>query len=264
MSKYFYDKNIQLVNQQDEIKVFDDNISQSLKTKVLKEKNKKVAQLKAPKGRVIISVDLDYKNSHQLTKDIKIRLERDVEQLNYRIKMPTNATIIYAENIPIGAEVIINHNATHPVNLINDFDDFDGDLISSEIAYFSIPETDCYIWRMDGETEWKPCKNFIIGERVYKKYDGLLEDVKGEELKNYLYVTSEGKFKGKIVKTLHAALYQMHFQEKNGRESSLIRCRHFPDEEDNPREEIIAIDNEKTKLKKEGKIICGLSYDTAK
>lgn len=259
MSKFHYDKTILSVGKRKEaaVKVVDNS---ELK---VKSKSKQFPNLKAPKGRCIISVDMDYKNSHQLTEGVKIRLERDVENLNKRYTAAVNATIMYAENIPIGAEVIINHNATHDTNRIFELEDLDGDIIASEIRYFSIPEMDCYIYREENDEEWKPCKNFALGLRVFEPYTGIIIGGKHKELKNFIYITSNCELKGQVVKTLHASLYEMVFNDRNFREKRLIRIRHSQDP-NFQREEVEFAMPEMTKMVEKGELYIGLNADEAK
>lgn len=256
MGKYHYDKTIKLVNSGEEnLTIFNDTSELKKQFKQNIHKN-----IKAPKGRCVICVDMDYKNSHKLENGTNIRLERDVENLNKRYTAPVNATIVYAEDIPIGAEVIINHNSTHDTNRIFELEELDGETIASEIRYFSIPENDCYIYKEENAEEWKPCKNFVLGLRVFEPYNGILEGVKPKEIKNHIYITSDCKLKGMVVKTVHAALYEMIFQGKDGREQKVIRIRHSQDPNFD-REEIELIDYEKTKKVKQGELLIGLNVN---
>ena len=256
MGKYHYDKNIEWVNSKEEKNVlFVDNSDLKKSIKSIEHKN-----IKAPKDRCIICVDMDYKNSHKLANGTNIRLERDVENLNKRYTAPVNATIVYSEYIPIGSEVIINHNATHDTNRIFELEDLDGEVIASEIRYFSIPEIDCYIYKEENDEEWKPCKNFVLGLRVFEPYNGILEGVKPKEIKNHIYITSDCELKGMVVKTVHAALYEMIFQGKDGREQKVIRIRHSQDPQFD-REEVELIDYDKTKKVKKGELLIGLNVN---
>jgi acetyltransferase-like isoleucine patch superfamily enzyme len=259
VSKFHYDKTIASVGKYKDkaVKVIDNTELKKV------NKSRTFNGLKAPKGRCIISVDMDYKNSHQLTEGVNIRLERDVENLNKRYTAAVNATIMYAENIPIGAEVIINHNATHDTNRIFELEDLEGDIIASEIRYFSIPEEDCYIYKEENDQEWKPCLNFALGLRVFEPYLGLLAGVNHKELKNFIYITSDCELKGQVVKTVHASLYEMVFNDSNFREKRLIRIRHSQDP-DFAREEVELIAKDKTEMVKNGTLYIGLNADEAK
>lgn len=259
MSKFHYDKKIISVGEIEDKAV---NVVNTSELKV-KNKSKQFPKLKAPKDRCIIAVDMDYKNSHQLTDGVKIRLERDVENLNRRYTAAVNATIMYAENIPIGAEVIINHNAAHDTNRIFELEDLDGDIIASEIRYFSIPEMDCYIYKEENDENWKPCPNFQLGLKVFEPYEGIIIGGKHKELKNYIYITSDCELKGQVVKTLHASLYTMIFMERNGRERQLIRIRHSQDPNFD-RQEVIFAMPEMTQMIKKGELLIGLNADEAK
>jgi negative regulator of sigma E activity len=90
----------------------------------------------------------------------------------------------------------------------------------------------------------------------------MLEGIEPKLVPDVLYVTT-GSMKGNVVRTLKACDYEIVFQGLQGREERLIRFRHFPDE-DNEREEVIAIDGYLTDLVNEGKLLVGLTPLNAK
>lgn len=214
----------------------------------------------AVEGRVVISVDLESKNSHTFSDGTKIRLERDYNNLNQRETKPVNATVIDGEGIKSGSQILIHPNFTHETYKINDRTRLSGEVEGSDVKYFSIPIEKCFAW-LDGET-WKPLKSFDFGLRVYKPYEGLIEGIEPKLIPDVLYVTT-GELEGSIVQTLKACDYEIIFQGINGQEDRLIRFRHFPDE-DHEREEVIAMRNDLTDLYKQGKLLVGLSPSTAK
>ncbi|MGI9214104.1 MAG: hypothetical protein ACR2HS_00055, partial [Gammaproteobacteria bacterium] len=133
---------------------------------------------------------------------------------------------------------------------------------SSDIKYYSIPEEECFLWRENSNSTWKPLNNYVTALRLFKPYEGVLDGIEPTEIKNKLYITS-GEYKGLVCGTVKAADYQIIFQGEDGREKSIIRLRHFENEE-NPREEIIYIDNEMTKQVKKGNILVGITKSDAK
>jgi len=217
--------------------------------------------LKATEKRVIISVDLEAKNSHRFSDGTTIRLERKFNNLNQRETQPVNAFIIDAEFIPKGAEVLISHNALHDVNKIFGYRAVGGDDITNNVQYFSVPESDCFLWR-EGTDEWMPCKGYATALRIFKPYTGSLKGVYPTEIKNILYLTS-GEYSNKVAHTLKACDYEIVYQGDDGKEKRVIRCRHFEDE-DNEREELIAIDNFLTEQVNDGKLLIGLSVTDCK
>ena len=214
-------------------------------------------RLKPVSGRVIISIDSEYKNSHTFSNGLKIRLEREWDNLNRREVAPVNAIVLEAENIPIGAEVIVHHNSNHPVHELFNYKKLDGLGIASNIKHYSIPETDCYLFRMGDK--WLPCKGFATALRCYIPYSGVLENIKPTRLKSRLLITS-GEFKDKVCIVEHGADYQMVFQGIDGREVNVIRLRHFEDIEAE-REEIMAIDHFYTNEYLNGRLLVGLSAE---
>lgn len=212
--------------------------------------------IKHTHGRVVIKIDIEGKNSHTFSDGTVIRLERNYNNFNKRETEPVNATVISAENIPTDAEILISHNALHEVNKINNYK-----AETVDIKYYSIPETDCFAWR-DEKGELKPMKNFAFALRVFEPYKGILQGIEPKLIPKVLYITT-GELSGNICHTLKAADYTIIFQDTNGREGNVIRCRHFEDEI-NEREEVVAISGSLTKKLKKGELLIGLSPTNCK
>jgi hypothetical protein len=216
--------------------------------------------INAPKDRVILLCDLNKKNWHSLGEGLNFKLNRDIEQLNYRIKNNVNG-IVVSDNgkIPKGAEVIFNYLCLHDVNRIFGLDE---DIEFDDVHYYSIMESDCYIWRENKDQEWQSCLGYCLAEKVFTPYKGSFIGVEPTELKDYAYITS-GDLKGKVVKVLKGSLYEMVFQQENNREGNIIRIRHW-DNEFNEREEIVAISHELTDQVNKGELLVGLTPSKAK
>lgn len=73
-----------------------------------------------------------------------------------------------------------------------------------------------------------------------------------------------GEFKEKVCKTLSHSDYTVIFQGDDGREKRIIRCRHFENEDDNEREEIIAVMTGLTNEIKKGNLYIGLTESDCK
>lgn len=223
----------------------------SLSKKKLKEKVK----LNHTYGRVIISIDVEAKNSHTFSNGEKIYIGRQFNNLNRRETEPVNAYVISADNIPQGAEILIHPNAIHDSNKIFGFNE---DI--TDIKYYSIPEFQCFLWK--SSDDWKPLKGYATGLRVFEEYKGSLVGIEHKLIPNILYITS-GELEGKVVHTLKACDYEIIFMGSKGVEERVIRCRHF-ENEINEREEIIGIDSELTKKVKSGELLVGISSNDAK
>lgn len=221
--------------------------------------------IKNAPNHVIVSVDMEKKNHHTFADGTVIRLERQWNNLNRRETEPVNATVIAADGIPEGAEIIIHHNATHPTYELHNFKGLNGEAIAEGVRYFSIREDDCFIYREQGAEEWKPCKNFLLALRVFKPYEGPIVGIEPTLIKNRLYIT-HGQYAGNVVSVLTASDYEMIFQGTDGREQRIIRCRHFGDNADldKVRQEVTGIDKSSTKLLNLGKLLVGLSPTDAK
>ena len=219
-----------------------------------------MSDLKWVQGKVVISVDLESKNSHTFSDGTKIRLERQWNNLNKRETHPVNATVISGEGITSGSQILIHPNMTHETYRVHDYAPLSGAIEGSDIKYYSIPAEQCYAW-LDGDT-WKPLYGFDFGLRVYVPYSGKLSGIEPTLVNDVLYVTT-GEFKGKVVHTLKACDYEIIFQGLNGQEDRLIRFRHFPDK-DHEREEVIAVDDYMTQKVNDKEFIVGLTPTKAK
>lgn len=217
-----------------------------------------------PEGRIIIIVNDEYKNNHTFSDGTVIRLERKWNNLNRREVAPVSGTVMSAENIPEGAEILFSHNTVHDVNRIFNYQPLGVEEANPDIKYYSVKETECFFWRIDENDVWHPCDVFATALRVFKPYSGPLVGIEPEIIKNVLYVTS-GELKGKAVMTLKACDYEIIFRDsKTGREDNIIRFRPFGDPATEREPEAIAIDNLITDKIKKGKYIVGLTATTAK
>lgn len=211
--------------------------------------------------RIFIRCNLAYKDSHTFDNGDTISLQRKFNNFNRRYTQSTNAIVVNSDIIPIGAEVLIHHNGCHDTYQIFDYKGLDGEFLSGNERYYSIPETECYAWRV-GDGQWNPAPGFEFGLRIFKPYTGTLSGILPKHIKNKLLVTS-GEYCGKVVITKGACDYEVIFQDKNGREGRLIRLRHFIEPE-NIREEICAIDYETTEKINSGEYLVGISPEYAK
>jgi hypothetical protein len=218
--------------------------------------------LKNVHKRVVVSVDIEGKNWHQFEGGPKIRLERDWDNFNLRHTKPVNATVISAEDIPEGAEVLIHHNATHDTNRIFDIGELSGKEEGSDIKYFSLSIEECYAWKMpDGD--WQPLPGFAFALRIFKPYKGVIQNIEPTQLKNVLWCLT-GSYKRLAVHTLKAVDYEVIYQESNGREGNLIRCRPDGDDDSQRDPEFVAVNHSITKKVLNGELYLGLSIRDCK
>jgi hypothetical protein len=221
-----------------------------------KSKIKEQINLKHVYGRVIISIDLEAKNSHTFENGSKIYIGRQFNNLNRRETEPVNAYVISAENIPSGVEILIHPNAIIDSNKIFGFNEN-----ISDVKYYSISMEQCYLWKNE-EGDWMPLSGYVTALRVFEQYTGTLVGIDHKKIENVLYITS-GNLKGKVVHTLKACDYEIIFMGKNGVEERVIRCRHF-ENEINDREEIVAVDDNLTKRIIGQDLLVGISSSDAK
>ena len=217
-------------------------------------------KLKAPSNRVIIKVDLESKNSHTFKDGTKIKLERVYDNFNMRYVKPVNAEVVDAKDIPVGAEILIHHNATHDTYKIFNYQRPTTEA-SSDIQYFSIPIEECFMWREGKGSIWNALNNFVTALRIFKPYKGMLQGIEPEVMNNKLYITS-GELKGRVVNTVISSDYEIIYQNDDGTEGRIIRLRYFPD--GNDRNEIIAINDNMTELVESGELLVGYNKSDAK
>lgn len=215
----------------------------------------------ATRGRIFIKCNLTYKEFHALSDGNIISLKRQFNNFDRRYTQPVNAIVIDSEIIPQGAEILMHHNGVHGTYQIFDYKELGADYISDTTKYFSIPEDQCYAWRI-GNGEWNPAPGFEFGLRIFKPYIGPLSGILPTQIKNKLLITS-GEYCGKAVMTKGNCDYEIIFNNEKGREQRLIRLRHFPNEEAHIREEIVAIDHETTNKIESGEYLIGLSASLA-
>lgn len=212
--------------------------------------------------RIIVKADIEGKNWHRFTHGLKIRIERDYNNLDRKHTQQVLGEVVSAENIPSGAMILFHHNAIHPVNAINNYSQLSGDEIASGVRYFSFREDECYLWKEYGKKDWNPIKNFAIGLYLYKPYEGQMLGIEPTKIKNILYIASGGKYAGYVCNCLNGTGMPIIFVNEKGVEETIVRLRTF--NEPSEREEIIAINYELTELVKQGKIWVGTSKKDCK
>lgn len=217
--------------------------------------------LKHVDNKVVIRIDIENKNWHTFSDGTKIRLERQYNELNRRISEPVNAWVVSAENIKSDSEILIHPNAVTESYRIYNYAPLSGEEIAGQWKYYGIPEEMCYLYR-EGE-RWLPLKGYVVGQRVFEPYKGIIEGIEPTQIKNVLYIET-GELAGNVVQTLKACDYEIIFQGTNGQEQRIIRCRHFPDDPDNERQEVIAIRHDLTERVNEGQLHIGLNPSAAK
>ena len=219
-----------------------------------------MSKLKVPKGRVLLKVDTEFKNNYDIKgedgKKVTLRLERDVQNLNRREVSPVEGICLHSDYIPENAIVVIHHNSAHPTNEIFDHEELPQEEIAKGIKLYSIPESECFLWRKENETEWQPLHGFAIALRVFEPYTGTLDGIEPKLIKDTLYVKT-GHYKGKVVRTIKASDYELVIRGTSGREDRIIRFRTF--EKYNEREEVMYVENELTKKVKKGQLLVGLT-----
>jgi hypothetical protein len=212
--------------------------------------------------RVLLKVDLNYKNNHTFSDGTTISLQRKYDNFDRKYTEPVSGTVVSGEGIPKGALILFHHNGTREENEVLNHGQLSGKEIASEIKYFSVLEEDCFAWKTDGE--WQPTSIYDFALRVFVPYNGPIHGIEPTLLKDTLYMRT-GEYAGLIVRTIKASDYEIIFREPDtGQESRIIRCRVNGDERNNREPEVIALDHGLTEKLNKGQIYVGLSKVDAK
>ena len=209
----------------------------------------KKGNLIAPEGKIIIEVDLEYKNSHTFDSGQKIRIERGYDNFNGRYTNPVNGIVINGGGLEKGTEIIIHHNSTHDTNKVFNYQH------KPLCGIYSVPVDECYVYF---DKTWKPFDGFSLGYRLFQPYKGKINGIQPTLIKNKIYVT-QGEYAGSVVNTLKFADYELIFQDKNGKENRIIRIRNSGE-----RSEVVAIDHDATNKLSKCELLIGINPNDAK
>lgn len=214
-------------------------------------------------NRLILKVDLNYKNNHTFANGVTISLQRRFENFDRKYTEPVSGEVISGNGIPKGALILFHHNGCREENEILNHGQLSGKEIASDIKFFSVPEEDCFAWKM-ADGEWQPTNTFDFALRCFVPYNGVIQGIEPTLIKDCLYMRT-GEYAGQVVRTLKACDYEVVFREPStGQESRLIRCRPNGDERTNREAEVIALDHGLTKKLNAGQILVGLTKSNAK
>ena len=219
--------------------------------------------IKHSEGRIVIKANKEQKNNYTFSNGTVIRLERKYNNLDYSYTQQTLAEVVSAEGVPEGALILFHFNALHDTYKINNHSKLSGEEIAQGIELYSLKEEECYLWKMPGEKEWQPMKNYDIALRAFKPYTGIVPGIEPALIKDTLYVLT-GELRGKVVRTLKACDPEIKFRNESGVDETIIRFRPFGNEKEKREPEAIAIDDAATKLVKNGNYLIGLTPTDAK
>lgn len=219
--------------------------------------------LKHVEGKVIVRMDMNYKNSWTFEDGTKIELARKYDNFNQSYTQPVNAIVVSADNIPEGAEIICHHNIGHDTNRIYNYQQLSGEVEASDIRYLSIREDEAFAWYDEANSKWMPLKGFDFALNVYRPYKGILQGVEHTPIKNCLWVTT-GDYANNACMTLQASNYKMIFQDRTGREKNIIRFRSEEDLTTQRECEIVCLHHAYTKQILNGDLYVGLTKTDAK
>lgn len=218
-------------------------------------------ELKAVEGRVVVSIDHQYKNEVAFNGGT-INLLRHMNNLDRTYTQPVNAIVLDCPYIPKGSEILVHHNAMQDTYRIFNYKQIGGEDAASEVKYYSIPEGFCFIWKDENNT-WQPIKPFETALRIFIPYKGFIQGIDHTKIADTLFVTS-GELNGKAVKTLKSCDYCITFKDINGKDGRVIRFRPYGDEREKRDEEAIAIIHEITDKILSDEYLIGIDISDAK
>ena len=214
--------------------------------------------MKAIKGKVLIKIDTLQKTKYAFQTGEQIVIERGYN-FNLREDRASMAYVIDSDQLPEGAPILVHHlsvEETYAVPYIHLF------LTEEEIAegykIFSIPYDMVSAYFEDGV--WKPCKDFLITQRIYEPYQGEIVGIPHQRIKRRLYVIRgednwDGQTRdlsGKVIVVLDNSDVEIIFHNEQHREERVMRTRH---------REILGIDEGMTKKVQKNLYLVGLSED---
>lgn len=217
--------------------------------------------LKHVEDRVIVRVNAESKNTHTFSNGLVIRRERQYNELNRRITQPVNAIVVSAEYIPEGTEILIHQNGADDNYRIFNYEALSGSVTGSDWGYYSLPIDMCYLYREGND--WLPLKGWATALRVFKPYEGLIQNIEPTQLKDVLYIT-KGDYEGNVVHTITYVDFEIIFQGINGQEDRRIRLRPNGNEKTKHEAEVTVINHDLTEKVKQGKLFVGLNTSDAK
>lgn len=211
--------------------------------------------MKAIRGRILVRMDTLQKTRYTMGNGATLQIERGYN-FNRREDYPSLATLIDGDGIPLGAEVLLHHNVSEKTYAVEGEQVLTDEEKRAGIMILSVPEDMCFCYREAGG-EWQPYKNFLLTERIFKKYDGWLVGIELEQVKNRMYVVNgfveyDGEkcdLSGLVVVSTENCDYEIIFF-KNGTEGRLIRTRE---------REILGIDHGLLQEINEGKYLVGVN-----
>lgn len=214
-------------------------------------------------GKIVVCIDMNYKNSHTFSDGTKIILERKYENFDQKYTQPVNAIVVSASDIPEGAEVIVHHNCVHETNRIFNYQQLSGKVEASDVRYFAIKQDEVFAWYDENGKKWEPLKGFDFALHIFKPYKGIIEGIEPTPIRNCLWVTT-GEYAGNACMTLQASNYRMIFQDRSGREKNIIRFRSEEDLKTKRESEIVCLHHIYTKQILSGELHVGLTISDAK
>lgn len=215
-------------------------------------------------GRILIKVDLEYKNNYTFANGQEIRLERGYNNLDNAYVCPTQGLVISGDGMPKGALILFHFNSIHDSNRVFNYSQISGAEIEANVGIYSIKEEECFLWKLPNEKEWNPIRNYALGYKVFIPYEGGITGIQPTEIKDVLYIYT-GDYAGQCYHTVKNANYRLIFRDpETGRDEEFIRCRPDGDEKSGREPELVAINHAITEKVLNGEYLVGLTPATAK
>lgn len=209
----------------------------------------------ALKNKALIKINTLQKETYALTNDVNIHIQRGYN-FNLREDRGGLGWVINGEGLPEGARILVNYLALEPTYHVPNYGYLSEKEVTEGYKIINIPMDMAFCYKV--KNEWIPCENYLITQRIYKPYKGILAGVGNLLVKNRMFVISgfdeydgeKNDLSGQVAVTLDNADYEVTFHDLDNKAYSLIRTRW---------REIEALDGGMTKDLLNGKYLIGSS-----
>ncbi len=217
--------------------------------------------MKALYGSILVKLDTKQKEKYNLTKDVKIEIERGYN-FNLREDRASMGYIVEGGGLKEGDYCLLNYLALEQGYIIQDENILTKEEKKEGFKVLSVPKDMVFATSPDGK-DWTPCKNFFLTLRIFKPYGGMILGVEPELVKEKLYVVKgfdeyDGKktdLSGKVMCVTANSAYVIEWHNTENREEKLIRTMG---------RELLAIDHSMTDEVKKGNYLIGIETTDCK
>ena len=213
--------------------------------------------MKHLKDKVIVKIGTKQKETLDWVGGTTLKIEKG-HDFNLRQDLASMGFMISSDYIPQGSRVLLHHLSSQISYEVADEDILTDEERKEGYKIFSIPEDNVFCFRLEGETEWQPAKNYLITLRMYQPYLGALVGIDPIRINGRLWVLKGGDLfeeeftdlSGTCCIVTDHSDYEIIFHDTDNKEYRILRTRN---------REISAIDHYLTEKVNKGEILLGLN-----